>query len=134
MLYGGGEAPPRVSRQVDVDLSGFTVPELVVTPSIRGVQSFVLSANYKQKAFFTKHTMESIRDAIAGSRTFMTLNDFDRWERLCCGGQRVVLWSDTRPYSKPTWRERKMGPMIVVVLQTNVVVSSSLAMILVLLP
>ena len=54
---------------------------------IRGVQSCVLSSNYKQKAFFTKHTVDSVRGAINGAREFMDLSSYDPWERICSGGQ-----------------------------------------------
>ena len=72
---------------VDIDLSNGTVPELVVSSCVRGVQSCVLPANYNQKSFFTKHTMECIRDAIVTSHAFMIQTEFDPWERICCGRQ-----------------------------------------------
>ena len=43
--------PQRNSPVVDIDLSGCTVPKLVVSSCIRGVQSWVLSPNYTQKSF-----------------------------------------------------------------------------------
>ena len=72
---------------VDIELSNCVVPPLVVSSCIRGVQSCVLSANYKQKSFFTKHTMECVRDAIVNSHAFMSQAEFDPWERICSGGQ-----------------------------------------------
>ena len=77
----------RNSPVVDIDLSDCTVPKLVVSSCIRGVQSCVLSPNYKQKSFFTKHTMECIRDAIVNSYSFMSCAEFDAWSRICSGGQ-----------------------------------------------
>ena len=79
--------PRRDSPVVDIDLSGCTVPKPVVSSCIRGVQSCVLSPNYKQKAFFTKLTMECIRDAIVNSYFFMSCSEFDPWGRICSGGQ-----------------------------------------------
>ena len=78
--------PQKSFPAVDIDLSNCAVPEPVVSSCVRGVQSCVLSANYSQKSFFTKHTMESIRDAIVNSRAFMSRVDFDPWERICSGG------------------------------------------------
>ena len=72
---------------VDIDLSNCALPALVVSSCVRGVQSCVLSANYRQKSFFTKHTMECVRDAIVGSHAFMSHAEFDPWERICSGGQ-----------------------------------------------
>ena len=51
------------------------------------MQSCVLPSSYKQKAFFTKHTMDSVQDAINGSQDFMNLASYDPWGRICCGGQ-----------------------------------------------
>ena len=79
--------PRHDSPVVDIDLSGCTVPKSVVSSCIRGVQSCVLSPNYKQKAYFTKHTMECIRDAIVNSYSFMSCSEFDPWGRICSGGQ-----------------------------------------------
>ena len=79
--------PQRDSPVVDIDLSGCTVPKLVVSSGIRGAQSCVLWPNYKQKSFFTKHTMECIRDAIVDSYSFMSCIEFDPWSRICSGGQ-----------------------------------------------
>ena len=79
--------PQQKLPDVDIDLSGCAVPYWTVTSCIRGVQSCVLSSNYKQKAFFTKHTMESVRNAINGAKDFMNLASYDPWGRICCGGQ-----------------------------------------------
>ena len=56
-----------------------------MTSSLRGVQSLVLSPGYKQGAFFTQGTMESVRDAIASSRDFMSCASFHPWESVSCG-------------------------------------------------
>ena len=79
--------PRQKYPDVDINLSGCAVPYWTVTSCIRGVQSCVLSSNYKQKAFFTKHTMDSVRNAINGAQDFMNLASYDPWERICCGGQ-----------------------------------------------
>ena len=79
--------PQQTFPVVDINLSGCTVPKLVVLSCVRGVQSCVLSSNYKQNSFFTKHTMECIRDAFVNSHGFMFRAEFDPWEMICSGGQ-----------------------------------------------
>ena len=79
--------PRQKYTDMDIDLSGCVVPYWTVTSCIRGVQSCVLSSNHKQKAFFTKHTMDSVRSSINGARDFMNLASYDPWGRICCGGQ-----------------------------------------------
>ena len=79
--------PQQNFHAVDIDLSNCALPALVVSSCVRGVQSCVLSANYKQKSFFTKHTMECVRDAIVNSHAFMSHAEFDPWERICSGEQ-----------------------------------------------
>ena len=63
--------PRQKYPDVDIDLSGCAVPSLTVMTSIRGVQSCVLSSYYKQRAFLTRHTMDSVRNAIDGGKEFM---------------------------------------------------------------
>ena len=49
---------PRVTFPVvDIDLSGCAVPEHVVTTCVQGVQSCVVSSEFKLKSFFTKFTI-----------------------------------------------------------------------------
>ena len=79
--------PRRKYPDVEIDLSDCAVPHLTVMSCIRGVQSCVSSSNYKQKAFFTKHTMDSVRGAIDGAQEFMSLSAYDPWGRICSGGQ-----------------------------------------------
>ena len=76
---------------VEIDLSDCEVPKLTVLSCIRGVQSCVLSAIYKQKSFFTKHTMDRVRDAVSKARNFMSLSSFNPWERICGDGQGVFV-------------------------------------------
>ena len=60
------------------------VPESVVSSCLRGVQSYVCSANFKVRSLFTQHTMECVRDAISGARDFMaSATDFNPWARIC---------------------------------------------------
>ena len=68
---------------VEIDLSDCKVPKLTVLSCIRGVQSCVLSASYKRNPFFTKHTMDRVRDAVSNARNFMSLSSFNPWERIC---------------------------------------------------
>ena len=56
-----------------------------MTLSLRGVQSHVSSPGYKQGAFFTQGTMESVCNAIASSRDFMSCASFDPWEGVYRG-------------------------------------------------
>ena len=58
-----------------------------MTTCIRGVQSCFAASNYKQSAFFTKHTMECARDAIAGSLELMGNSSFDPWVSICSAEQ-----------------------------------------------
>ena len=83
--------PRQKHPDVDIDLSGCAVPYWTVTSLIRGVQSCVLSSNYKQKAFFTKHTIDIVRNAINGAQDFMDLASYDPWGRICCGGQELFV-------------------------------------------
>ena len=76
---------------VEIDLSGCKILKLTVLSCIRGVQSCVLSAKYKQKSFFTKHTMDRVRDAVSSARIFMSLSSFNPWERICGDGQGVFV-------------------------------------------
>ena len=98
--------PQRDSPVVDIDLSDCTVPKLVVSSCIRGVQSCVLSPNYKQKSFFTKHTMECIRDAIVNSYSFMSCAEFDPWSRICSGGQNGFVSRYTSLFEKYVAQKR----------------------------
>ena len=44
-----------------------------------------MSPCYKQKNFFTKSTIEAVRDAIRGSRAFLSDASFDAWAGLLSG-------------------------------------------------
>ena len=79
------DRPQRKIADIEIDLEDCAVPVAVVTSSLRGVQSLVSSPGYKQGAFFTQGTMESVRDAIASSRDFMSCASFDPWESVSCG-------------------------------------------------
>ena len=76
---------------VDFDLKNCAVPPIVVTSCIRGVQSCVSAPDYKLSAFFTKHTMDKVREAIASSRDFMSSGTFDTWEGICSGGHSAFV-------------------------------------------
>ena len=71
---------------VDMDLGDCAVPPIVVASCIRGVQSCISAAGYKQRSFFTQHTLESIRSANAGARGFMSSSTFDPWDGICSDG------------------------------------------------
>ena len=79
------DRPQRKMPDIEIDLKDCAVPVAVVTSSLRGVQSLVSSPRYKQGAFFTQGTMESVRDVIVSSRDFMSCASFDPWEGVSCG-------------------------------------------------
>ena len=79
------DRPQRKMPDIEIDLKDCAVSVAVVTSSLRGVQRLVSSPGYKQGAFFTQGTMESVRDAIASSRDFMSCARFDPWESVSCG-------------------------------------------------
>ena len=85
------DRPRRKMPNIDIDLKDCAVPVSVVTSSLRGVQSLVSSPGYKQGAFFTQGTMESVRDAIASSRSFMSCTSFDPWESVSCGDRSAFV-------------------------------------------
>ena len=68
--------------EIIIALDGCAVPASVVTSCVKGVQSLVSSASYKQGAFFTEGTMESVQEYIARSREFMVSSAFDPWEGI----------------------------------------------------
>ena len=85
------DRPRRKMPDIEIDLKDCAVPVSVVTSSLRGVQSLVSSPGYKQGAFFTQGTMESVRDAIASSRGFMSCASFDPWESVSCGDRSAFV-------------------------------------------
>ena len=70
---------------VSFELDGSAVNPAVLSSCITEVQSYVLSPCYKQKSFFTQSTMEAVRDAITGSRAFLSDARFDPWDGLLSG-------------------------------------------------
>ena len=73
-------------------LSDCVVPTSVVTSCLRGVQSYICSSEFKVGSFFTQRTMECVRDAISGARSFMVSgSDFDPWDRLCVGDRATFI-------------------------------------------
>ena len=85
------DRPRRKMPDIEIDLKDCAVPVSVVTSSLRGVQSLVSSPGYKQGAFFTQGTMESVRDALASSRGFMSCASFDPWESVSCGDRSAFV-------------------------------------------
>ena len=76
------EQPSLVLPENIIELDNCAVPPAVVTSCLKGVQSLVSSASYKQGAFFTEGTMENDRDFIACSRQFMSFPAFDPWDGI----------------------------------------------------
>ena len=79
------DRPRRKMPDIEIDLKDCAVPATVVMSCLRGVQSHVSSPDYRQGAFFTQGTMESVRDAIGSSRNFMSCAGFDPWEGVTIG-------------------------------------------------
>ena len=77
------DRPQKKMPAIAIDLKDCAVPASVV--SAGRPKPCVLSPCYKQRAFFTQGTMESVRDAIACSREFMSCSAFDPWEGVSCG-------------------------------------------------
>ena len=75
--------------QVEIDLDGCSVPAVAVRICIGGIQSYVSAPNYRQGAFFTKHTIEFVRSAIADAENLMSQEDFNPWDRICSDGHVV---------------------------------------------
>ena len=78
------EHPQKKFQAVEIDLEGCKVPQSVIASCVRGVQSFVSSANYKAGAFFTEGTMDCVRTALASSHDFKFSSVFDPLDGLCC--------------------------------------------------
>ena len=68
--------------EIIIALDGCAVPASVVTSCVKGVQSLVSLASYKQGAFSTEGTMESVRESIARSREFIVSSAFDPWKGI----------------------------------------------------
>ena len=100
------DRPQRKMPEIEIDLKDCAVPVAVVTSSLRSVQSLVSSPGYKQGAFVTQGTMESVRDAIASSRDFMSCASFDPWESVSCGDRSSFV----RKYSSAFDAVRRVKP------------------------
>ena len=85
------DRPQKKMPNIEINLKDCAVPVAVVTSSLRGVQSLVSSSGYKQGGFFTQGTMESVPDAIASSRGFMSCASFDPWESVSCGDRSAFV-------------------------------------------
>ena len=79
------DRPQMKMPDIEIDLKGCAVPAAVVMSCLRGFQSHVSSPDYRQGAFFTQGTMESVRYKIASSRDFMSCASFDPWEGVSSG-------------------------------------------------
>ena len=82
---------------VDIASTSYQVPEWVVTTCVCGVQSSVSAAVFKLGTFFTKFTMNEVRDSIDASRSFMSQADFDPWAGFCSGGQAASVKCASEP-------------------------------------
>ena len=91
---------------VDLDRSGCAVPELVVTTCIQGVQSCVVSSEFKLGSFFTKFTIGQVRKSIVSASSFMLCSDFDPWDGLCSGGQSAFVGRYRRLFNDRISRKR----------------------------
>ena len=71
--------------EVNISLKDCSVPASMISSCLRGVQSYVRNPDFKLGVFFSQHTMDCVRDAISGTREFMSSSNFDPWNRLCVG-------------------------------------------------
>ena len=85
------DRPQKKMPNIEIDLKDCAVSVAVVTSSLRCVHSLVSSPGYKQGAFFTQGTKESVRYAIASSRDFMSCASFDPWESVSCGDRSAFV-------------------------------------------
>ena len=94
---------------VTKSLENCAVPAITVTSGIRGVQSCVSSAGHRHGSFFTKFTLEKVREAIADSQDFKSSSSFDPWGGICSGDYSkfvgALLWFVRCPFEES---ERKV--------------------------
>ena len=82
---------PRSGFPVDIVPTHCEVPEWVVATCVSGAQSSVSSSDFKLGTFFTKFTMNEVRDSIDAAQTFMSQADFDPWAGICGGGGQAAF-------------------------------------------
>ena len=76
---------------VDIVPTHCEVPECVVSSCVCGVHSSVSSSDFKLSTFFTKFTMNEVRDSIDAAQSFMTQSDCDPWAGICGGGRAAFV-------------------------------------------
>ena len=88
--------PAKPYPVVDFALDDCSLPLTVVSACVKGVQSYVMGPCYQQGGFFTRSTMEAVRDAIDGAQSFMSSSSYDPWEDLLQSDRKafVVRYAD----------------------------------------
>ena len=94
---------------VEIDLSDCAVPALVVATCIQGVQSCVMSSEFRLKSFFTQFTMGEVRKSIAGASSFMSSGSFDPWDGLCGINQSAFVNRYRRLFDERVGRKRSVS-------------------------
>ena len=74
--------PAKPYPVVDFALDDCSLPLIVVSACVKGVQSYVMGPCYQRGGFFTRSTLQAVRDAIDGAHSFMSSSSYDPWEDL----------------------------------------------------
>ena len=94
---------------VEIDLSECAVPALVVATCIQGVQSCVMSSEFRLKSFFTQFTMGEVRKSIAAASSFMSSGSFDLWDGLYGINQSAFVNRYCRLFDERVSRKRSVS-------------------------
>ena len=105
---------------VDIACAGCQVPDWVVATCVCGVQSSVSSVDFKLGTFFTKFTMNEVRESISSARSFMSQVDFDPWAGICSDSHAAFVERYTELFNARMSRKRGSGSQ-----STNVVAECS---------
>ena len=105
---------------VDIACAGCQVPDWVVATCVCGVQSSVSSVDFKLGTFFTKFTMNEVRESISSARSFMSQVDFDPWAGICSDSHAAFVERYTELFNARMSRKRGSGSQ-----STNVVAEFS---------
>ena len=101
---------PRIDfPAVEIDLSDCAVPSHVIASCVQGVQSCVVSSEFRLKSFFTQFTMNEVRKAIATASTFMSSGGFDPWDGLCGVNQSAFVNRYRRLFDERVSRKRSLS-------------------------
>ena len=71
------------------------------------VQSYVIGPCYQQGGFFTRSTIEAVRNAINGAQSFMSSPSFDPWENLLQSDRKAFVDRYAEAFSAILARRKK---------------------------